>query len=173
MNSSPRHRYTSEPFPSYAHKPGETVHPAKEGGHSFGQSEEVGQRLTPYEAHTHSQFLRGLDLLNHGYFWESHVEFEAIWHAHGRRGVAADLLKTLIKLGAAGVKATVDSPEASTGHLERAKELLTPLNEEECLKWIGLSQKKLLSIIDQALVNKSLLDERGLMAELRLERESS
>jgi hypothetical protein len=51
-------------------------------------------------------YLRGIDLFNFGYWWESHEAWEGLWRACGRRGPAADFLKGLIKLAAAGVKAS-------------------------------------------------------------------
>jgi predicted metal-dependent hydrolase len=50
-------------------------------------------------------YLYGLDLFNHGYYWEAHETWEDLWHACGRQGLTADFLKGLIKLAAAGVKA--------------------------------------------------------------------
>lgn len=43
-------------------------------------------------------------MFNHGYYWEAHEAWEAVWHAAGRKGLVADYLKGLIKLAAAGVK---------------------------------------------------------------------
>ena len=49
-------------------------------------------------------YRRGIALFNAGYYWEAHEVWEGLWHAHGRRGPTADLIKGLIKLAAAGVK---------------------------------------------------------------------
>ena len=49
-------------------------------------------------------YLRGVELFNAGYYWEAHESWEALWHAHGRRGPTAGVLQGLIKLAAAGVK---------------------------------------------------------------------
>jgi predicted metal-dependent hydrolase len=49
-------------------------------------------------------YLRGVQLFNAGYYWEAHEAWESLWHAHGRRGPIATVLKGLIKLAAAGVK---------------------------------------------------------------------
>jgi len=49
-------------------------------------------------------YLRGVELFNAGYYWEAHEAWEALWHAHGRLGPTATVLKGLIKLAAAGVK---------------------------------------------------------------------
>ena len=47
----------------------------------------------------------GVDLYNHGYHWEAHEFWEALWHGEGREGDVADLLKGLIQTAAAHVKA--------------------------------------------------------------------
>lgn len=46
-------------------------------------------------------YLRGIDLFNHGFYWESHEAWEAVWISAGRRGSVADFLKALIKVAAA------------------------------------------------------------------------
>jgi hypothetical protein len=62
-------------------------------------------------------------LFNGGYYWESHVAWESVWLACGRKGVVADFLKGLIKLAAAGVKALEGKPEGVKSHSRRAAEL--------------------------------------------------
>ena len=59
---------------------------------------------TPERWRDSQAFCFAVDLFNHGYYWESHEVWESLWHACGRRGTAADFLKSLIKLAAAGVK---------------------------------------------------------------------
>jgi hypoxanthine phosphoribosyltransferase len=67
--------------------------------------------------------LYGLDLFNHGYYWEAHEIWERIWHACGRAGPAGNFIKGLIKLAAAGVKAREGRPEGVRTHARRAAEL--------------------------------------------------
>ncbi len=31
-------------------------------------------------------YLRGIDLFNHGYYWEAHEVWEGLWHTAGHRG---------------------------------------------------------------------------------------
>lgn len=50
-------------------------------------------------------FLHAIDLYHHGYFWEAHEVWEALWHAAGRRGPTAEIYRGLIRLAAAGFKA--------------------------------------------------------------------
>jgi uncharacterized protein len=65
-------------------------------------------------------YLSGVRLFNAGYYWEAHEAWEALWHAHGRRGQTADLLRGLIKLAAAGVKARERQPHGIVTHASRA-----------------------------------------------------
>jgi hypothetical protein len=69
-------------------------------------------------------WLHAADLFNHGYYWEAHEAWESLWHAAGRKGPTADLLKGLIKLAAAGVKAREGRPAGMRRHARRAAELL-------------------------------------------------
>jgi hypothetical protein len=59
-------------------------------------------------------------LFNAGYYWEAHECWEALWHAQGRRGPTADLLKGLIKLAAAGVKVRQRQRHGVVTHAQRA-----------------------------------------------------
>ena len=68
-------------------------------------------------------FRYGVDLFNHGYYWEAHEAWEGVWHACGRRGRLADFLKGLIHLAAAGVKSREGNLNGVVKHAERAKEL--------------------------------------------------
>ncbi len=72
---------------------------------------------------TSAAYRRGVALWNAGYYWESHEVWESLWHAHRRVGPTADLLKALIKLGAAGVKVRQGQPRGVSVHAERAAAL--------------------------------------------------
>jgi hypothetical protein len=108
------------PFPPYSFAPGRSPHPVSDpAGHSFG----VTHRPEPFDPdqwHRHRDYLRGHDLFNHGYYWEAHEAWEGLWHACGRRGPVADLLKGLIRLAAAGVKAREDRPAGVASHAAAA-----------------------------------------------------
>ena len=83
--------------------------------------------MDPLKPRGSDVYLWALDLFNHGYYWESHVWWEALWHAHGRRGHMADFLKALIKLAAAGVKAKMGEAKGVRLHAERAEVLFQGL----------------------------------------------
>ena len=119
-------RLTTKRLPPYAFTPGVNPHPYKsEQGHMYGQEEPKVKKIDQTHWQSNQDYLYALDLLNHGYFWESHVWFEALWNEHGRNSLIATLMKAFIKVAAAGVKARQGKQQASLGHLKRAKELFS------------------------------------------------
>ena len=88
----------------------------------------------------------GIDLFNHGYYWEAHEAWEALWHACERKPPEADFFKCLIKLAAAGVKAREGRLNGVTRHLARAIELLELLRVQlppDATRYFGLSLDEL------------------------------
>jgi predicted metal-dependent hydrolase len=67
-------------------------------------------------------FRRGVALFDAGYYWEAHEAWEALWHAEGRRGATADVLRGLIKLAAAGIKVRERREPGVRTHARRAAE---------------------------------------------------
>ena len=63
-----------------------------------------------------THFPAGLDLFNRQQYFAAHEEWEADWHAAGRRGNDADFLKALIHLAAAGVKFQQNTPAGVRSH---------------------------------------------------------
>ena len=82
-------------------------------------------------------FRRGVELFNAGYYWEAHEAWEALWHAAGRRGPTADLLKGLIKLAAAGVKVR-ERQEHGVGPTPGAPRSASPAREQGGGHQLGL-----------------------------------
>lgn len=155
MNKS-RRLIPDWPLPAYIFVPGNNPHPKKEGGHMEGLPEPVATPID-LQGPGKSEFLRfAVDLYNQGYFWESHVYFEALWNAHGRQGSVADFFKGFIKLGAAGVKLNIDQEVAARGHFERAKELFEGVMKDEGDSFLGFDLKKINASIDLMLENGKL-----------------
>ena len=108
-------------LPPYAHVPGRTPHPVSDPrGHSFGHAPQTPAAPDADDWTNCRAYLRGLDLFNHGFYWEAHEEWESLWHACGRAGRTADFLKGLIKLAAAGVKVREGRPRGVAGHARAA-----------------------------------------------------
>ena len=101
--------------------------------------------LIPGQWENSAAYLWGIDLFNHGYYWESHEAWEALWHAAGRRGTTADFLKGLIKLAAAGVKAREGNRDGIGRHARRAADLFSRVADAPPLKIVfaGLSLQAL------------------------------
>ncbi|MFD2055035.1 MULTISPECIES: DUF309 domain-containing protein [Mesorhizobium] len=109
-------------FPSYAYLPGKQPHPVRDpAGHSY-HSEAVP---VPAKASLESDmFLWGLDLFNHGYYWEAHEAWEGLWQVADRGDPLRMLFKGLILLSAAGVKIREGKHAAAVRHAGRAAGLL-------------------------------------------------
>jgi hypothetical protein len=113
--------WPTEPFPPYAFIPGRHPHPESDpAGHSFGKPRGTPAPLDPTSWTTCREYLRGLDLFNYRFYWESHVEWESLWLACGRQGSVAAFLQGLIRLAAAGVKHAEEKPEGVQSHARRA-----------------------------------------------------
>jgi predicted metal-dependent hydrolase len=84
--------------------------------------------------------LRGVSLFNAGYYWEAHEVWESLWHAHGRHGPIADILKALIKLAAAGVKVREGQQHGVVVHARRAQRLFEDVRrtDRSSLRLLGL-----------------------------------
>lgn len=106
-------RLTSYAFPAAAYIPGRAARGtvAESGGPNLAVA-----GLAPMHHWA-------IDLFNHGYYWEAHEAWEAIWIVLGRRGAPADFIKGLIKLTAAGVKLRQRRPRGAVRHARRAAEL--------------------------------------------------
>ncbi len=112
-------------LPPYSYVPGKFPHPiADPAGHSHDQHPAPTSPLNPDRWQKCAAYLRGIELFNHGYYWEAHESWESAWIAAGREGIAADFLKGLIKLAAAGVKAREGRPEGVRRHARRGRQLL-------------------------------------------------
>jgi hypothetical protein len=124
-------RYVAErEFPPYAYVPGRAPHPIVDpAGHSYGRSITCADAPEPSDWRDCTEYLYGIDLFNHGYYWEAHETWEAAWVAAGRRGPVADYLKGLIKLAAAGVKCREGSQAGVGRHARRAEALFKSVQD--------------------------------------------
>lgn len=148
-------RYAPEfAFPPYTYVPGRTPHPVSDpAGHMYGAGAETAELLVDEWPRCRA-YLRGIDLFNHGYYWEAHEVWESLWHAAGRRGPVADYLKGLIKLAAAGVKSLEGSVAGRARHARRAAELLrraaADLKLDGAARYMGLPVIELAEAAERA-----------------------
>jgi hypothetical protein len=114
-------------LPPYAYLPGKNPHPVRD---PTGHSHHVEPIPVAAEASLGSDaFLWGLDLFNHGYYWEAHEAWEGLWQVADRDGTLRTLFKGLILLSAAGVKIRERKNAAAARHAMRAAAQLRQLME--------------------------------------------
>lgn len=98
-------RYTDRPFPSYRFVPGRAPHPVRDpDGHSYNKPP---LQLSPFAAgdwQSCDEYLYGIDLFNHGYWWEAHEALEAVWVAAGRQTETGLFVQGLIQIAVAHLK---------------------------------------------------------------------
>lgn len=112
-------------FPSYAYLPGRQPHPVRDpAGHSYHSE---AMPLAAEVSLESDIFLSGLDLFNHGYYWEAHEAWEGLWQVADRGAPLRTLFKGLILLSAAGVKIREGKQAAAVRHAGRAAALLRRL----------------------------------------------
>ncbi len=147
-------RYAPEcALPPYTYVPGQTPHPVTDPrGHSYGLKPTPAAAFDPAKWRTCRDYLQGIDLFNHGYYWEAHETWEGLWVAIGRRGPLADFLKGLIKLAASGVKCREGNAQGLQRHLARARTLFQGVRRsipDGTDRLCGLSLEHLLQACDE------------------------
>jgi hypothetical protein len=126
-----RPRYCDSPLPPYSYVPGHTPHPVSDPrGHMHGKQPVRAEVVDPEKPGASREFLHGVDLFNHGYYWEAHEAWESLWLAVGRTGPTANFLKALIKLAAAAVKVCEGNARGASRHARRAGQLVSELRSE-------------------------------------------
>lgn len=135
-------------FPPYAHRLGRTPHPTRDpGGHSYGAAGETPDPPDPENWRACADYLYGIDLFNHGFYWEAHEVWEGLWVACGRRGPTATFLQALINLAAAGFKARSGSARgmrANAGTAARLFKALARHLESREARYMGLDRRALM-----------------------------
>ena len=139
------------PLPAYAFVPGLWPHPHRPGGHAHGQAPVESTVLDAAKPRSCRAFLRGLDLFNHGYYWEAHESWEALWRDAQDLATKA-LLQGLIRLAAAGVKLRQGLPDNVRSHAEAARRLFLQAQERAGSPTLcGLDLAGLLALADHVI----------------------
>jgi len=152
------------PMPAYSYVPGKFPHPIRDReGHSFGEVADEVTDFDPQHWRECRAYLRGIDLFNHGFYWEAHEAWEAVWNAAGREGVIADFIKGLIKLTAACVKAREGSAIGVARHATRGDRLFRSVQSTAGTESsiMGLSLPALQAIAGQLAAGADLLVDRS------------
>jgi uncharacterized protein len=126
-------------FPPYAFLPGRDPHPTRDpAGHSFGHPEDRPAPVSPTRWRESEPYLFGVDLYNHGFFWEAHEAWESLWHAAKRDRVQALFLQGLIQCAAAWLKIAMEQPDGLARLSKLALEKLDEVARESGGSYMGL-----------------------------------
>ena len=112
-------RYTDRTFPPYRFIPGKSPHPTRDPeGHSYNKPLEQLASFENSQWQSCNAYLYGIDLFNHGYWWEAHETLEAVWVAAGRQTQTGIFIQGLIQVAVAHLKKL-------QGHHDLAKHMAT------------------------------------------------
>lgn len=113
-------RYSLRPLPSSRFVPGQAPHPRRtDQGHSYAQPEPQPSSCPPDQWQHSEAYRYGIDLYNHGYWWESHEVFETLWNSAGHRSEQGNFFQALIQLAAANLKLFMGNRQAAQNLLQR------------------------------------------------------
>ncbi|MGE4542970.1 MAG: DUF309 domain-containing protein [Pedobacter sp.] len=112
-------RYTQRPFPPIRYLPhlagAPGAHPRSTAtGHPRLKAQDDLPHFRPDDWRNCEPYLYGIDLFNHGYWWEAHEVFEMVWLAAGQRStVCGRFVQGLIQLAAAQLKRFIGEPQGA------------------------------------------------------------
>lgn len=130
------------PLPPYTYHPGRTPHPTRDpGGHSVGEAAAAPPAPDPADWRAAAGYLYGIDLFNHGYYWEAHEAWEGLWAAFGRSGATATFLQGLINLAAIGFKVRLGNPRGVRANAATAARLL-----REAAERLGAGRRRFMGL---------------------------
>lgn len=109
MDSAPR--LTSRSLPSSPFLPGRTARPVED-------RREI-PFVPPERFRENEEFLFGIDLFNHGFYWEAHEAWEGVWRRCARGTVQHVFLQGLIQITASYLKRVLDEARAADDLLDR------------------------------------------------------
>jgi len=115
----------ARPLPAYRFVPGRAPHPRLHpDGHSFGVAEPAVDSWSPRDWRDNPEWLYGVDLFNHGYYWEAHEAWESLWRVAPRGSAPGLFLQGLIQLAAALLKLQTNSLPSAKRLADRGTEKL-------------------------------------------------
>ena len=153
-------RYSSRPFPPYRFIPGLTPHPTRHPeGHSYNQEPNSLKSFDPDKWRSCEEYLYGIDLFNHGYWWEAHEALEAVWVAAGRRTNTGLFVKGLIQVAVAHLKKFQGFHDVATRMAQAGLQKMMPVNRV----YLGIEITRL-----RAAITAYFLEENGKPVQVTL-----
>lgn len=141
-------------LPSYAYVPGLRPRPS----HLERQPRDPPPApLDPGAWRASLPYLRGIELFEHGYYWEAHEAWEGLWIAAGREGPVAELLRGLILLAAAGVKIRQGRGSGAARLGARARRCFERARQQHGVELAGMVLDELIAFGDHVLTDGPML----------------
>jgi hypothetical protein len=135
-------RYTQTPFPKYRYIPKTLPHPEiHPEGHSYGKKSAPEKFIPPEKWPLSETYLYGVDLFNHGYWWEAHEAWEKVWMTTPKHDNHGQFLQGIIQCSAALLKLYSGNQRGFEKLLEEGKKRL-----EFCLNQIPAPQKHFMGL---------------------------
>lgn len=98
-------RYSQKGFPKYRYIPAVNPHPEiHPEGHSYNKKEEKVGYQPPEDWMKNETYLYGVDLFNHGFWWEAHEAWEKVWLTTKKFDLEGQFLQGMIQYSAALLK---------------------------------------------------------------------
>lgn len=140
------------PFPPYRYVPGGGhPHPTSDpGGHLFGREREPAAPPDAESWTTCEEYLYGVDLYNHGYWWEAHEAWEGLWQQVERESDEGLFLQGLIQAAAAMLKWHMGQSAGTCSLLSAAIGKLSRVRARSLL-YMGLDLDPFLAAASRAL----------------------
>lgn len=137
-------RYSQRSFPRYRYVPTLHPHPVIDPkGHSYKKEEEKPEYLPPEKWKQNDLYLYGIDLYNHGYWWEAHEAWESLWLTTQKTDVEGQFLQGLIQFSAALLKLYGGSCRGFENLLRESDKRL-----QFCVKELGQQNRRHLMGLD-------------------------
>jgi hypothetical protein len=136
--AAPLPRYSSRPLPAVRHVDRSAPASGRAGG-AGSRAAPATPCFDPERWQACEDYLHGLDLFNHGHFWECHEVLEGVWRCAGRRTPAGRLLQGLVQVAAALWKRELGAERAARRLAERGAAKLRAAPEAQ----LGLAPRRL------------------------------
>jgi len=137
-------RYSQRSFPRYRYVPTLHPHPVIDPkGHSYKKEEEKPEYLPPEKWKQNDHYLYGVDLYNHGYWWEAHEAWETLWLTTQKTDLEGQFLQGLIQFSAALLKLYSGSNRGFENLFREANKRL-----QFCIKELSEQNRKQLMGLD-------------------------
>jgi hypothetical protein len=120
-------------FPPSAYVPGRNLRPPRAA---------VSPALTAVDERSwtvDTEYLWGVDLYNHGYFWEAHEAWEGLWRMPQRAARQRAFLQALIQLAAACLKRALGDAAACDRLATRGLARLESIATDDHGRYMGLA----------------------------------